>query len=78
MTIDTLDAVRLGNTTQWIRIRGEDAANPVLLLVQQGPGLPMLNEVRRSIISWTGKGLQRGLLGPTRLWSLTTRIQRRG
>ena len=47
MSIDTLEAVQLGHTTQWIRIRGEDAANPVLLLVQQGPGLPMINEVRR-------------------------------
>ena len=47
MTIDTLEAVQLGDTTQWIRIRGEDTANPVLLLVQQGPGLPMINEVRR-------------------------------
>ena len=47
MTIDTLEAVQLGDTTQWIRTRGEDAANPVLLLVQQGPGLPMINEARR-------------------------------
>lgn len=39
--IDTLDAVQLGDTTQWIRIRGADPSNPVLLLIQQGPGLPM-------------------------------------
>jgi hypothetical protein len=43
MTIDTLEAVELGSTTQWIRIRGTDASNPVLLLIQQGPGLPMIN-----------------------------------
>jgi hypothetical protein len=70
MTIDTLDAVQLGDTTQWIRIRGEDAANPVLLLVQQGPGLPMINEVRRFEPSRTGEGVHRRLLGPTRLRSL--------
>jgi pimeloyl-ACP methyl ester carboxylesterase len=47
MTIDTLEAVQLGGSTQWIRIRGMNATNPVLLLLQQGPGLPMINEARR-------------------------------
>jgi pimeloyl-ACP methyl ester carboxylesterase len=47
MLIDTLEAVQLGDTTQWIRIRGTDRSNPVLLLMQQGPGLPMINETRR-------------------------------
>ncbi len=46
MMIDTLEAVRLGGITQWIRIRGTDRSNPVLLLMQQGPGLPIINEVR--------------------------------
>jgi pimeloyl-ACP methyl ester carboxylesterase len=74
MTIDTLDAVQLGDTTQWIRIRGEDAANPVLLLVQQGPGLPMINEVRRfdhllglekdfNVVYWDQRGCGRSLRG---------------
>ena len=39
MEIDTLEAIQAGGTTQWIRIRGADASNPVLLLIQQGPGL---------------------------------------
>jgi proline iminopeptidase len=43
--ISSLERVRLGGTTQWIRIQGNDTANPVLLLIQQGPGFPMLNEV---------------------------------
>ncbi len=30
-----------------IRIRGADPAKPVLLLMQQGPGLPIINEARR-------------------------------
>ena len=47
MAVDQLEAVQLGDTRQWIRIRGTGADNPVLLLIQQGPGLPMLNEVRR-------------------------------
>ena len=46
MIIDSLEAVQLGGMTQWIRVRGMDRSNPVLLLVQQGPGLPIINEVR--------------------------------
>ena len=72
MTIDTLEAVQLGHTTQWIRFRGGDAANPVLLLVQQGPGLPMINEVRRfdhllglekdfTVVYWDQRGCGRSL-----------------
>jgi pimeloyl-ACP methyl ester carboxylesterase len=43
-SIDRLESIRLSGTKQWIHIRGKDATNPVLLLIQQGPGLPMLNE----------------------------------
>src|SRR5262245_3399653 len=43
-SINRLESIRLGGTKQWIRIRGTDATNPALLLIQQGPGLPMLNE----------------------------------
>ncbi|HEY7882515.1 MAG TPA: alpha/beta hydrolase [Streptosporangiaceae bacterium] len=46
MEIDVLEPVQLGGITQWIRIRGTSAANPVLLLMQQGPGLPIINETR--------------------------------
>jgi pimeloyl-ACP methyl ester carboxylesterase len=74
MTIDTLEALQLGNTTQWIRIRGTAASNPVLLLIQQGPGLPMINEVRRfekvlglekdfTVVYWDQRGCGRSLRG---------------
>jgi pimeloyl-ACP methyl ester carboxylesterase len=43
---DVLEPVQLGGITQWIRIRGTSTANPVLLLMQQGPGLPIINESR--------------------------------
>ena len=43
-SISRLERIRLGGTEQWIRIQGKDASNPVLLLIQQGPGLPMVNE----------------------------------
>ena len=45
--IDALEAVQLGGITQKIRIRGTDPSNPVLLLMQQGPGLPLINEAHR-------------------------------
>jgi len=47
MAIDSLEEIQAGDSTQWIRVRGADASNPVLLLIQQGPGLPMINEARR-------------------------------
>jgi pimeloyl-ACP methyl ester carboxylesterase len=47
MKIDSLEEVQLGGITQWIRVRGADASNPVLLLMQQGPGLPIINEAAR-------------------------------
>jgi len=43
---DVLEPVQLGGITQWIRIRGTSTANPVLLLMQQGPGFPIINETR--------------------------------
>jgi pimeloyl-ACP methyl ester carboxylesterase len=74
MTIDTLEAIQAGDATQWIRVRGTDAANPVLLLIQQGPGLPMISEVRRfehllsleqvfTVVYWDQRGCGRSLRG---------------
>ena len=70
--IDTLEAIQAGGTTQWIRIRGTDTSHPVLLLIQQGPGLPMINEARRfehllgleqafTVIYWDQRGCGRSL-----------------
>jgi pimeloyl-ACP methyl ester carboxylesterase len=75
MTIDTLESVRADGATQWIRVRGVDAASPVLLLIQQGPGLPMINEARRfehllgleqlfTVVYWDQRGCGRSLRGP--------------
>jgi hypothetical protein len=47
MAIDSLETIQAGDATQWIRLRGTDSSSPVLLLIQQGPGLPMINEARR-------------------------------
>jgi len=74
MAIDSLQAIPAGGTTQWIRIRGANASNPVLLLIQQGPGLPMINEARRfghllgleqdfTVVYWDQRGCGRSLRG---------------
>jgi pimeloyl-ACP methyl ester carboxylesterase len=74
MAIDSLEAIPAGDSTQWIRIRGANAFNPVLLLIQQGPGLPMINEARRfehllgleqafTVIYWDQRGCGRSLRG---------------
>ena len=49
MTIDTLEAIQAGGTTQWIRIRGADAANPVLLLIQHQAGLSLAAMTRDDV-----------------------------
>jgi len=70
--IDALEAIQAGSTTQWIRVRGADASNPVLLLIQQGPGLPMINEAPRfghvlgleqafTVVYWDQRGCGRSL-----------------
>jgi pimeloyl-ACP methyl ester carboxylesterase len=74
MEIDTLERIQLGGITQWIRVRGADASNPVLLLMQQGPGWPIINEARRleqllgleksfTVVYWDQRGT--GLSSPS-------------
>jgi pimeloyl-ACP methyl ester carboxylesterase len=72
MEIDLREPVQLGDSTQWIRIRAADARNPLLLLVQLGPALPMLNEARAfgrllsledefTVVYWDQRGCGRSL-----------------
>src|SRR4051812_17776767 len=44
LSVDSLEPVVLGGVTQWIRIRSHDPSNPPLLLMQQGPGMPIIND----------------------------------
>ena len=73
MIVDSLEPVRLKDMTQWIRIRATDRSNPVLLLMQQGPGLPIINEVRMferlvglekhfTVVYWDQRGTGRSAL----------------
>ena len=72
MEIDRREPVQLGESMQWIRIRAANTRNPLLLLVQQGPGLPMINEAQRfervlsladdfTVIYWDQRGCGRSL-----------------
>jgi pimeloyl-ACP methyl ester carboxylesterase len=74
MEIDTLESIRLGGITQWIRVCGTDTSNPVLLLMQQGPGMPIISEARRleqllgleksfTVVYWDQRGT--GLSSPS-------------
>ena len=75
MTIDTLEAVQLGDTHAVDpRPRGEMPPTQCCLLIQQGPGLPMINEVRRfehllgleqdfTVVYWDQRGCGRSLRG---------------
>jgi hypothetical protein len=47
MAIDTLEAIQADSTTQWIRVRGADVANPCALADPARSGLAMINETRR-------------------------------
>src|ERR1700752_2932560 len=72
MAIDSPETIQAGESQRWIRLRGAHASNPVLLLIQQGPGLPMINEARRfghllgleqafTVIYWDQRGCGRSL-----------------
>ena len=63
--IDSLEAVRIGGLDQWIHIRGQHAANPVLLFIHGGPGQAFIAmartfqtpwEKRFTVVQWDQRG----------------------
>jgi proline iminopeptidase len=43
-TIDFLEHFQIGQTKEWVLIRGRARSNPILLLLQAGPGFPIIHE----------------------------------
>ena len=65
--INSLEEITLGETKQWIFIRGEDIKNPVLIFLHGGPGAPLfgMSSSRRldaelikhfTIVHWDQRG----------------------
>ena len=69
--IDEASYVQIGGMDQWVTIRGQDRANPVLLIVHGGPGDPtnpwtfrISLRGRRSSLSFNGTSAARDGLSP--------------
>jgi pimeloyl-ACP methyl ester carboxylesterase len=45
-TIDSLESFAIGGVTQWVLLRGNLGTGRVLLVIQQGPGLPLIQDAR--------------------------------
>ncbi len=87
MMLDSLEAVTSGGYTQWVRIRGQNPTNPVPLLIQQGPGLPMINEVKSferaldledhfTVVCWDQRGSGLSARNPNPTFSLSRAVSR--
>ena len=67
--IDQSGYARIGGTDQWVQIRGEDKANPVLLWLNGGPGYSVLSrtlfyrdwEKHFTMVMWDQRGEGRSL-----------------
>jgi pimeloyl-ACP methyl ester carboxylesterase len=86
MEIDRRESAQLGDSTEWIRIRAGTPRNPPLLLLQMGPGLPMINEARTfgrvlsleddfTVIYWDQRGCGRSLRSSTRDLSVQAMVR---
>ena len=51
--IDDALFTKIGGIDQWIRIRGQNRDNPVLLLLHGGPGIALSPLPRDFLFSWT-------------------------
>lgn len=68
--IDEAGYVRIGGIDQWVQIRGDDRANPVLLLLNGGPGFSTISSTRLfrewekhfTVVMWDQRGEGRTFL----------------
>jgi pimeloyl-ACP methyl ester carboxylesterase len=44
--IDSLESFDINGSTQWVLLRGDPSTRRVLLIVQQGPGFPLIQDAR--------------------------------
>src|SRR6266498_3753766 len=44
--VESVERFEIGGSTQWALVRGRNSRSPVLLLVQAGPGFPIIHEAR--------------------------------
>jgi pimeloyl-ACP methyl ester carboxylesterase len=82
LVIDELVAADVGGSRQYLLIRSRRPGAPVLLLLQQGPGLPMISEAAAfdsatrleddfTVVYWDQRGCGRSALAAHRAGSLT-------
>lgn len=69
--IETLEQIDVGDTKQWISIRGLNKANPVLLVIHGGPGSPLMAsswafqkpwEDFFTVVQWDQRGVGKNFL----------------
>ena len=69
--IEELKELDIGGSKQWISIRGLDRANPVLLMIHGGPGVPMMPyswsfqkpwEDFFTVVQWDQRGVGKSII----------------
>jgi pimeloyl-ACP methyl ester carboxylesterase len=72
--IDTLEQIPIGDTRQWISIRGRDRSNPILLFIHGGPGNPTMPsswafqkpwEDYFTVVQWDQRGTGKSAFPPS-------------
>lgn len=55
MAVDQKSTVRINGIDQWVTVKGDDCANPIILFVHGGPGNPLSPYSDALYGAWTGK-----------------------
>ena len=66
--IDTIEAIEIGGTQQWIALRSESTSNPIILFLHGGPGTAQIAFSRKAqhtlekdfiVVNWDQRGAGR-------------------